>query len=276
MSEEAQFIWKFNSEGAATRGRDGVTTWTLTSGAVDRDGERVFSPGVDCTEFDQNPVALASHNRGTSLLPIGRWENRRLVGSGWDARILADLRPAPAGVSAAADEANGLVAAGMLRACSVGFLSVERARGPDGTLDHMRSVLIECSVCAIGANPEALRVAAYRGGSPLIEVYAEPTYTIDPEMAVRAMKAAVDRVVLEEIAKAKGYFDVEGMRAQERKRKAQRQTSSDIVERLLAAASEAPPAEPAVLAAPLDFKTYTRPAPPTLAPTLEIPARFLR
>jgi HK97 family phage prohead protease len=244
-------VWKFHSATPKPAG-EGLTTWVLTSGAIDRDGERVYAPGVDVSEFLKNPVALLSHD--AHALPIGRWENVRLEGNGWNARLLADLRLAPVGVTAQADQARGLIEARILGACSIGFQSVERGRGPDGTVDHLRTLLMEVSVCSIGSNPESLRVASFSRRAP-----GEQIVTVDPATVVATIKAAMRETVADAIAKAKGALAVDDdwRRQEERRAKAATARAPEFVSRVAERSEKlAPAAElaPDPLAAALELQ----------------------
>lgn len=142
--------------------------WILTSGAVDRVGDRVLAEGVDLRAFLKNPVAISSHDYKT--LPVGRWTNVRKIGAGFEGRIEANLEfPAP-GLSADADEARGLVESGFLKTCSIGFQNIESKPNKFGGLDILKSELLEVSLVSVPANPEALRVAGFSGKAPALTV----------------------------------------------------------------------------------------------------------
>jgi HK97 family phage prohead protease len=183
------------TESARAKGAPGDRLWTftITSGDVDHEGDRVNIDGVDLADFLRNPVALASHDYRS--FPIGRWENVRKTGAGFDGRILADLRLAPAGTLAAADTAAALISSGMLRGCSIGFIPLEYVRNEYGGFDHLRCKIIECSVVSVPANPAALLAAAFGarrladGGTVIVSVR-------DLQGMPRMLERAIARVLV--------------------------------------------------------------------------------
>lgn len=130
--------------------------FVLSDSTPDRFGDVVDARGWDTENFKRNPIALFSHD---SSFIIGRWTNIRVI----DDRLRAHLQPAPAGTSARIDEIRRLVEADILRAVSVGFKPIEsRPRDGDGQKGgrhYVRHELVECSLVAIPANPNALAVA---------------------------------------------------------------------------------------------------------------------
>jgi hypothetical protein len=72
----------------------------------------------------------------------------------------------PAGASQRIDEIRILVESGILRACSVGFRPINSAPIADGGgVEYLEQELLECSLVAIGANPNALLEARKLGVS---------------------------------------------------------------------------------------------------------------
>lgn len=98
--------------------------------------------------YARNPVVLLHHD---PRHPVGRAEVALRGG-----RLVARLSLAAAGVTAAADHAAALVAAGLLEGLSVGVL---RARVIDGgVVEVTRGRLLELSLTPVPADPGALRL----------------------------------------------------------------------------------------------------------------------
>jgi HK97 family phage prohead protease len=135
---------------------DGMT-FVLSDETPDRHGDIVKADGWDLADFNKNPIALFGHN---SNFMVGSWKDVRVE----KAQLLGELVPAPKGTSERADEIIRFAEAGVLKAVSVGFVPIERKirRGPDQEFEGFtftKQALVECSLCAVGANPNALAVA---------------------------------------------------------------------------------------------------------------------
>jgi HK97 family phage major capsid protein/HK97 family phage prohead protease len=126
----------------------------LSDATPDRMGDVIDADGWDLENFKKNPVALFNHN---SNFPIGKWTNLRTA----DGKLRGHLQLAPEGTSERIDEIRRLVDADILRAVSVGFLPIQTeplTKGGGGSR-FLRSELVESSLVAIPANPNALAVA---------------------------------------------------------------------------------------------------------------------
>ena len=130
--------------------------FVLSDESPDRMGDIIMSDGWDLRAFARNPIALWAHR---SDQPIGRWANLRVE----DKSLRGRLALAPAGTAARIDEIRKLVEAGILKAVSVGFRSIEDElldkKNPFSGLRFLKQELIECSLVSIPANPNALAVA---------------------------------------------------------------------------------------------------------------------
>lgn len=132
-------------------------TFVITDESVNGYGYRLLTSGGQTDSFRKNPVMLYSHEYG--ILPIGVWENVRVEG----ARMLADAKFDDA--DPFAQEVARKVDEGILRCCSIGFdvLGIDESDelkapgqvGPTVT----KWELLECSICAIGANRNAMRLS---------------------------------------------------------------------------------------------------------------------
>jgi HK97 family phage prohead protease len=136
---------------------------TITTDAVDRDGEVILPRGVDLGNYRKNPVVLWSHN--PDVPPVGKalWIKPTPNGRGLVARVQF----------ATTDEARDvcdLYKEGFLSGFSVGFRPLESGPPTDVEIKarpelagvkrvHRKAELLEFSAVAIPCNPEALVVA---------------------------------------------------------------------------------------------------------------------
>jgi HK97 family phage prohead protease/HK97 family phage major capsid protein len=133
--------------------------FVLSDESVDRMGDVITADGWDLTNFKKNPIALFNHSPD---FPIGRWRDLRIEGSA----LRGHLELAPAGTSGRIDEIRKLIEAGILRAVSVGFRSIENKPREKGGLHYTKQELVETSLVAIPANANALAVAKSLNISP--------------------------------------------------------------------------------------------------------------
>jgi HK97 family phage prohead protease/HK97 family phage major capsid protein len=145
---------------AARQSESDPFDYVLSDETVDRYGEVIDAAGWDLSEFraDRNPIALFNHNRDAI---IGRWENVRIKAR----QLLGRLVLAEEGTSAIVDEVRKHWRQGNLRAVSVGFQPLEKKPIDDKADDHfgpfryLRQQLVEASLVAVPANPNALQVS---------------------------------------------------------------------------------------------------------------------
>jgi len=130
--------------------------FVLSDATIDRYGDTVSSDGWILDNFNKNPIALFNHNPD---FPVGRWQNLGIREGG----LRGHLELAPKGTSRRIDEIRKLVDAGILRAVSVGFMPIEAgprmAGGKHAGNSYMKQELVETSLVAVPANPNALAVA---------------------------------------------------------------------------------------------------------------------
>ncbi len=144
--------------------------FVMTSETVDRYGDIVVSSGVDTTEFAKNPVALLNHD--SSDWPIGTWKNVETKTRTRPPRMEGDMvLHESGGPIPTVDQAAWMIERGHMRACSIGFIpdwnEVEKAVDAEGNwnggIKFNKSALLECSLCAIPANPQALAKGLFDG-----------------------------------------------------------------------------------------------------------------
>ncbi|MEJ6847537.1 phage major capsid protein [Sinorhizobium fredii] len=143
--------------------------YVLSDETVDRYGDVISADGWDLSNFsaDRNPMALFNHNQNAI---VGTWENVRVDRKG--KRLLGRLKLAAQGTSRLVDEVRRLVEQKILRAVSVGFRPLKSEpfddkADPDwGPFRYLRQELVECSLVAVPANPNALQIARSYGALP--------------------------------------------------------------------------------------------------------------
>jgi HK97 family phage prohead protease len=152
--------------------RSGLT-FVLSDETKDRMGDVIMADGWELADFRKNPIALFGHR---SDFVIGKWSNLRVEKQA----LLGDLELAAKGTSARIDEVVSLVEADVLRATSVGFRRIKSApldpEKPYAGERFTKQELVECSVVAVPANPNALAVAKALHISTDVQklVFAEP------------------------------------------------------------------------------------------------------
>lgn len=137
---------------------DSGMEFILSDATPDRYGDIILADGWDLTNFNKNPIALFGHR---SDFPIGKWKNLKVK----DGALHGFLEMAPIGTSERIDEIRKLIDAGILKAVSVGFRPIESkpiSNSAPGEI-YVKSELVETSVVAVPANPNALAVAKSLG-----------------------------------------------------------------------------------------------------------------
>lgn len=124
----------------------------LSNEAVDRAGDVIRVKGWVLDEFQANPVALLSHDHSQV---IGVWTEVKVVGK----QLLGRLKLAAPGTSELIDTTRKLIEQRILKAVSVGFQPLEANPRKGGGYEFTKSILHECSVCAVPMNPTALALA---------------------------------------------------------------------------------------------------------------------
>lgn len=139
--------------------------FVMTSQSVDRYGDIVMTEGLNLDQFNRNPVVLLFHS--SRDWPVGKWANLEKQVRGRPPRMEGDAillpKGAPAGLGEKIDETEWMLAHDGIRATSIGFMpkwgSVERRVDEKGKfigLTFHESEMLECSIVAIPANPDAL------------------------------------------------------------------------------------------------------------------------
>jgi HK97 family phage prohead protease len=141
------FPMKVQHDAAARRMK-----FTITTDAIDRDGDTLSAAGWDTTTYEQNPTVLWSHDY--SSLPIAKTISIAHTKNG----LMAVAEFPAKGVHPFADTVFELLKGGFLSAASVGFRPVEQSPATDRAkgFNYAKQELLEWSIVPIPANPEAL------------------------------------------------------------------------------------------------------------------------
>lgn len=141
--------------------------FAFSNEAPDQGGDIVKGNGWDLGVFKLNPVALWSHN-GFSRPPVGTVPTVKRMEVAGVPGIGGDIKMAPEGIDPFVDGLTAFVAAGIVRATSVGFKFLETKRvtdpeermklglGPFG-IYSTKHRLFEVSLVSIPMNSNALR-----------------------------------------------------------------------------------------------------------------------
>lgn len=172
---------------------DGKYSFTISTGAVDRDKDTVAVDGWSLDSYRRNPVVLFAHRYAEP--PVGLAEAVLAKGGQLKARV----KFAPADTYAFAETVRRLVDGGYLRATSVGFRALKWSFNEErGGVDFLEQELMEFSIVPVPANPEAL-IDAKSAGIDLAPLKdwavrildgVEPGLWLPKDVAARALKIA--------------------------------------------------------------------------------------
>jgi len=129
---------------------DRKMAFTISTAAVDREGDRIDPNGWDLSNFQRSPVVLWAHDH--TQPPIGKASNLWTDAKG----LHATVEFPPRGLYAFADMIHDMVKSGFINATSVGFVPRESQRNHTGGQDITRAELLEFSLVSVPANPHAL------------------------------------------------------------------------------------------------------------------------
>jgi HK97 family phage prohead protease len=133
-------------------------TFTISTGAVDRDGDIVDPKGWDLKHYLKNPTVLFAHDY--SALPVAKAVSVQKNDSG----LVAVAEFPPVGVYPFADTVYEMLKSGFLNATSVGFQPTECEPMKNGKGYHHKSQqLLEWSIVPVPSNPEALALRGIEG-----------------------------------------------------------------------------------------------------------------
>lgn len=154
--------------------------FTISTGTVDREQDRIALAGWDLANFRRNPVVLWGHD--STRLPIGRAFDLRIEGSELKSSVEFIPEDTPEG-GQFAESVYRLARSGFLAATSVGFRPIkwdytsDKSRGADDWfpgIDFEEQELVELSIVTVPANPEALMDAPEPGEGTAIAADTPP------------------------------------------------------------------------------------------------------
>ena len=165
--------------------------FVMSDTSVDRMGDVIEPGGWQLKHFKAHPIALFNHDKDQI---IGKWADVRVE----KGQLRGRLELAAEGTSPLVDTVRKLVEQDILRAVSVGFRPLEQqplTKDADkyfGPFRFMKSELLECSLVAVPANPNALQTVKSLGiaGDSLSEVFrktAGPTPRAIPAKTGKAL-----------------------------------------------------------------------------------------
>jgi HK97 family phage prohead protease len=141
---------------------DRALRFTISTGTVDREQDRVALAGWDLANYRRNPVVLWGHD--AARLPIGRAFDVSIEGAALKASVEFIPNDTPE-AGQFAEAVFRLAKGGFIAATSVGFRPIkweytrDQARGADDWfpgIDFEEQELVEFSIVTVPANPEAL------------------------------------------------------------------------------------------------------------------------
>lgn len=129
----------------------------ISTGAVDRDKDRVFPTGAKIENYLKNPVVLWGHDYYSAASLIGRAKSIEVNEDG----IVADFELRPAATEHDPQHIVLLLwEQDFVRASSIGFRPETMVSNEFGGVDFVSWELLEFSLVPVPANQEALRLAA--------------------------------------------------------------------------------------------------------------------
>lgn len=179
----------------------------ITTASHDRDSDRVITAGGYLDNYSKNPVVQYGHNYYDPWATIGQTLSLA-VGEGWmDADFV--LRE-PVTPEDPMHIIRALWANGMLKTASIGFRPLKAVQNALGGFDYTEWELLEWSLVAIPANPEALALSIQRGVTALApslppaadEAVPGPDMTDEQLSALEAQLLAVTRLLADRFVRA--------------------------------------------------------------------------
>jgi HK97 family phage prohead protease len=198
---------------------------TITSAALDRDGEVVIPQGMNATSYERNPILLWNHD---SNYPVGKCTGLKRESYGIVGEFEFAQRPDNWDGQWFPAFAASLVAQGIVRGVSIGYMNEQggtrRATPQDKKQfgDSVHTVfskwsLMEISLAPVQSNPDALVTAIRKGkvsstdatrwlGYKATERHRVEIFLPAAKPASVAKNASIDynAIVRREIARARG------------------------------------------------------------------------
>lgn len=151
-----------------------TATFTISTGAVDRDNDTIDPTGWDLKDYRKNPVVLWAHN--PSMPPIGKAHGINVRDEKY---LMSTATFATKEQHELADTVFQLILGGFLNTASVGFRPLESVWNEvRGGFDFKKQALQEWSVVPVPSNPEAL-VGAKEAGIDINVIFKWATDALD-------------------------------------------------------------------------------------------------
>lgn len=174
ISDDNGVLYKAHVAPRSWDSEERSAVFTISAEVEDSYRDIVVQSGIDLeSRFNKNPVALFGHRSWD--MPIGSWTDIKTVRSS-PKRTEGKLMFSPEGTDEMADRVASNVAAGVLRAASIGFMprAAEKILDEEGNWTYGYKFneveLYEVSVVSI----PAVRQAIVRGASPTAEEIVSP------------------------------------------------------------------------------------------------------
>jgi HK97 family phage prohead protease/HK97 family phage major capsid protein len=174
--------------------------FVLSDNSVDRQGD-VIEQNWELANFRANPIALFNHDRDQV---IGVWDDVRVEGGRLIGKLKLASADTPGPLGALVNSVRSLLDQKILRSTSVGFREVEKQKINEhasdfwGPFRYTKSELLEVSLVAVPANPNAVSLARSMNIPPGLV----PVLFVKPEQSeARPAKADVKLTVVSTQAK---------------------------------------------------------------------------
>ena len=191
---------------------DDIYSATIFANELSRDGISVDIDGMDISNYEKNPVVLFAHDSSgrteSGGLPIGRTIRLERTPDG---RLRADFEFLCG--DPFAERVRNAWNRGFLRGASIGWRALEAKPLHTGRgVRVVRSELIEWSIVAVPADPDALRSAHSRVMKALIDRThpIEPANTSIAETAHPELDLSESRKLLESLSRSLSHSAEEG------------------------------------------------------------------
>jgi hypothetical protein len=162
---------------ASAKPTDRKFNFRISREMVDREGDLIKVAGIDASSFNNNAPVLDSHD--STKLPIATSSMPYVLG---DAMYAEATFPA-SGISRNSDRVASAVRSGLIRACSIGFIPLKWSFSKDPNrptgIDFHNCSLIEWSICAIPACPDALLIGPVTDTSKAVGDHLDAAARLD-------------------------------------------------------------------------------------------------
>ncbi len=177
-------------------------------------GFRVLTSGIDCSDFNKNPLGLFMHRRlnewsadKDSVLPIALWSEPIIEGT----KLISE--PTFDENDEFAKKIADKVANGFLRMASVGIVPITTSSDPQYLLPGqtyetiVKSKLVEISIVDFASNPSAIALYSIGADGQFIELSSEQQNAIIPLLSKVEETSKPNPIQMKELAKKLGLSE---------------------------------------------------------------------